>query len=387
MLIEQLSLFPYLEPETAPRPPDFIPIYEPWLGAREEKYVLDAVRSGWISSLGKYVTRFETMFADFCGVEHAVSVSNGTTALHLALHALGIGPGDEVIVPALTFVASANAVTYTGAKPVFADVDPATWCIDPASVAQLITPRTRAIMPVHLYGHPAAMAELLDLADLYNLVVVEDAAEGHGAAIDGRRAGGWGRIAAFSFYANKTITTGEGGMLTTDDADLAARCRMLRDHAMPPHKRYWHDEVGFNYRMTNLQAAVGVAQMERIEEFIERKRRIAHWYCEGLADLPGITLPTEAPGCTNIYWMVSILIDRPFPLDRDTLIPALRGRGVDSRPFFHPMDTLPPYRTSSPQPVSLELSRRGLNLPSSPSLTRAQVDYVCETIREFSIYD
>jgi perosamine synthetase len=388
MLIEQLSLFPYLEPETAPRPPDFIPIYEPWLGEREEAYVLDAVRSGWISSLGKYVTQFESMFADFCGVDHAVSVSNGTTALHLALHALGIGPGDEVIVPgdevivpALTFVASANAVTYTGARPVFADVDPQTWCIDPADVERMITPRTRAIIPVHLYGHPAAMDEINQLADHYGLTVIEDAAEAHGAAIGGRKVGGWGRIAAFSFYANKTITTGEGGMLTTDDPDLAARCRLLRDHAMPPQRRYWHDEVGFNYRMTNLQAAVGVAQMERIEEFIERKRRIARWYCEGLSDLPGITLPVEAPGCTNIYWMVSILVDRPFPLERDALIPALRERGIDSRPFFHPMDTLPPYRTDDPLPISLSLSRRGLNLPSSPSLTESQVAYVCSVLR------
>ncbi|MBI1297786.1 aminotransferase class I/II-fold pyridoxal phosphate-dependent enzyme [bacterium] len=381
-MIEQLSLFPYLEPETAPRPPDFIPIYEPWLGAREEKYVLDAVRSGWISSLGKYVTRFEAMFADFCGVDHAVSVSNGTTALHLALHALGIGPGDEVIVPALTFVASANAVTYTGAKAVFADVDPATWCIDPASVAQLITPRTRAIMPVHLYGHPAAMAELLELAELYNLVVVEDAAEGHGAAIDGRRTGGWGRIAAFSFYANKTITTGEGGMLTTDDADLAARCRLLRDHAMPPQHRYWHDEVGFNYRMTNLQAAVGVAQMERIEEFIERKRSIACCYSEGLQEIPGITLPVEAPGYTNIYWLFSILVEQPFPLTRDELMRALRNEQIDSRPFFHPIDTLPPYRTDQPCPTALRLGRQGLNLPSAPSLSNDQIARICHAIRK-----
>lgn len=381
MLTEQLSLFPYLEPETAPRPPDFIPIYEPWLGEREEAYVLDAVRSGWISSLGKYVTQFESMFADFCGVAHAVSVSNGTTALHLALHALGIGPGDEVIVPALTFVASANAVTYTGARPIFADVDPQTWCIDPADVERVISPRTRAIIPVHLYGHPAAMEAINKLADLYGLTVIEDAAEAHGAAIGGRRTGGWGRIAAFSFYANKTITTGEGGMLTTDDADLAARCRLLRDHAMPPQRRYWHDEVGFNYRMTNLQAAVGAAQMERIEEFIERKRRIARWYCEGLSDLPGITLPVEAPGCTNIYWMVSILVEPPFPLDRDRLIPALREWGIDSRPFFHPMDTLPPYCTGDPRPISLALSRCGLNLPSSPILTESQVAYVCSVLR------
>lgn len=381
MQTQQLSLFPYLEPETAPRPPDFIPIYEPWLGKREEQYVLDAVRSGWISSLGKYVTRFEQQFAAFCGVSHAVSVSNGTTALHLALHALGIGPGDEVIIPSLTFIASANAVSYTGATPVFADVDPATWCVDPADVARLITPRTRALMPVHLYGHPAPMDALNRLAERHNLLVVEDAAEAHGAEWQGHRVGGLGRIAAFSFYANKTITTGEGGMLTTDDASLAARCRMLRDHAMPPEKRYWHDEIGFNYRMTNLQAALGVAQMERIEEFIQRKRQIVRWYCQGLADIPGIALPVEAQGCTNIYWMFSVLINHPFPLGRDQLILALRGQGIDSRPFFHPMDTLPPYRTAVPRPVSLALSRAGLNLPSSPSLTAEQVRHICAVIR------
>jgi perosamine synthetase len=384
MLAEQLSLFPYLEPETVSRPPDFIPIYEPWLGAREEAYVLDAVRSGWISSLGKYVSRFEEMFAAFCGVTNAVSVSNGTTALHLALHALGIGPGDEVIVPALTFVASANAVTYTGATPVFADVDPVTWCIEPHEVARLVTPRTKAVIPVHLYGHPAPMDAINELAAAYNLLVIEDAAEAHGAAVNGKRTGGLGKIGAFSFYANKTITTGEGGMLTTDDGELAARCRLLRDHAMPPQRRYWHEEVGFNYRMTNLQAAVGVAQMERIEEFIQRKRQIAGSYRQGLNGIAGITLPPEASGYTNSYWMVSVLIDPPFPLERDALILALRDQGVDSRPFFHPMDTLPPYRQENFRPVSLSLSRRGLNLPSSPSLTREQVRYICEVIHQLS---
>lgn len=237
-MIQQLSLFPYLEAQESERPPDFIPVYTPSLDGREEKYVLDAVRSGWISSLGSYVTRFEQEFARFCNVHHAVSVSNGTVALHLALHALGIGPGDEVIVPSLTFVATANAVHYTGATPIFADVDPVTWCLDPEDVQRCITPRTRAMIPVHLYGHPAPMPALQELADTHNLIFVEDAAEAHGAAIHGRRVGGLGRIAAFSFYANKIITTSEGGMLTTDDEALANRCRTLRDHAMPPHRRY-----------------------------------------------------------------------------------------------------------------------------------------------------
>ena len=379
-MIQQLSLFPYLEAQESERPPDFIPVYTPSLDGREEKYVLDAVRSGWISSLGSYVTRFEQEFARFCGVHHAISVSNGTVALHLALHALGIGPGDEVIVPSLTFVATANAVHYTGAAPIFADVDPTTWCIDPEDVQRCITPRTRAIIPVHLYGHPAPMPALQELADTYHLILVEDAAEAHGAAIHGRRVGGWGRIAAFSFYANKIITTGEGGMLTTDDEALASRCRTLRDHAMPPHRRYWHEEVGFNYRMTNLQAAVGVAQMERIEHFLARKRAIAAHYRERLADLPGITFAAERSDYTNVYWMVSILVEPPYALSRDELILALRERGIDSRPFFHPMDTLPPYRSDSPRPVALHLSRCGLNLPSSPSLTDAQIDYICDVL-------
>jgi len=384
MSATQLSLFPYLEHQTAQRPRDFIPVYTPTLGACEEEYVLDAVRSGWISSLGEYVNRFERDFARFCGVAHGVSVCNGTVALHLALHALGIGPGDEVIVPALSFVASANAVQYTGAKTVFADVDPVTWTIDPAAIEPLISPRTKAIMPVHLYGHPAKMAEINAIAQAHGLLVVEDAAEAHGAAIGTRRTGGLGQIGAFSFYANKIITTGEGGMLTTDDAALAARCRLLRDHAMPPDRRYWHDEVGFNYRMTNLQAAVGVAQMARIHQFVERKRRIARQYSEMLADLPGITLPVEMSGCTNVYWMYSVLVDAPYRLTRDRLIPALRERGIDSRPFFHPLDTLPPYRSEKPAPVALVLSRQGLNLPSAPSLTDEQIEYICTTLRSLA---
>ena len=383
-MIEQLPLFPYLEAQESPRPADFIPVYTPALDGREEQYVLDAVRSGWISSLGQYVTRFEQQFAEFCGVEHAVSVCNGTAALHLALHALGIGPGDEVLVPSLTFVASANAVAYTGARPVFADVDPDTWCIDPHDAAALVTERTRAVMPVHLYGHPADMDAINALAARHGLLVIEDAAEAHGAQVGGRSAGALGRIGSFSFYANKIVTTGEGGMLTTDDAALAARCRMLRDHAMPPQKRYWHDEIGFNYRMTNLQAAIGVAQMERIETFIERKRQIAALYHELLCDVPGVVLPVERRGCRNVYWMYSILIEPAYGRSRDELIVLLRSRGIDSRPFFHPLDTLPPYRSGQVRPVAERLSTTGLNLPSAPGLTDGQVRYIAQTIAELA---
>ena len=380
----QLSLFPYLEHQAAQRPQGFIPIYQPSLGADEERHVLEALRSGWISSLGQYITRFEQAFAEFCGVAHGVSVCNGTVALHLAMHALGIGPGDEVIVPALTFVASANTVHYTGATPVFADVDPDTWTIDPAEIERLISPRTKAIMPVHLYGHPAQIDVINRLAAEHHLWVIEDAAEAHGAAMNNRRTGSLGRIAAFSFFANKIITTGEGGLLTTNDAALAHRCRMLRDHSMPPERRYWHPEIGFNYRMTNLQAAVGVAQMARIDEFIQRKRTIAQQYNAALANLPGVTLPVELPGYTNVYWMYSLLIGPAYELTRDELIPALREQGIDSRPFFHPLDTLPPYLSQTPCPVALRLSQQGLNLPSAPSLTDEQVAYICAMLHDLA---
>lgn len=374
----------FLDLQTSARPEKFIPIYEPALGEAEEAAVMDAVRSGWISSNGKYIREFEERFAAFCGVQHGISTSNGTTALHLAIHALGIGPGDEVIVPALTFVASANAVHYTGATPVFADVDGQSWTIDPAAVEALITPKTKAITPVHLYGHPAPMTALQAIADQHGLVLIEDAAEAHGAQIGERRTGNLGNAAAFSFFANKIITTGEGGMVTTNSVELAARCRMLRDHAMPPERRYWHDEVGFNYRMTNLQAAVGVAQMARIEEFIARKRAIARLYEEALGTVPGLTLPVERPGYTSVYWMYSILVNEAYRLTRDELMLALRDQRIDSRPFFHPLDTLPPYRRAQPCPTALRLSRQGLNLPSAPTLTDNQVLYICDTLRKLS---
>src|SRR4051794_2062931 len=250
---------------------NFIPISKPSIGPRERELVLDAVDSGWVSSIGKYIDEFEAVFARYCGTEFALAVSNGTTGLHLALVTLGIGPGDEVIIPDLTFVATANAVAYTGAKPILADVDPDTLCIDPASVKSLITERTKVIMPVHLYGHPADMDELTVIAKAYNVAVIEDAAEAHGAEYKGRRVGGLSQCGVFSFYGNKVITTGEGGMLTTNDPAFYRRAKRLRDHAMSAERRYFHDERGFNYRMTNLQAALGVAQMERIGEFLKRR--------------------------------------------------------------------------------------------------------------------
>ena len=361
----------------------FIPVSEPLLAGNELAYVTDCIRSGWVSSLGKYILEFEHQFAQFCGVKQGIAVSNGTTALHLALVTLGIGPGDEVIVPTLTFIATANAVHYTGAKPVFADSEPQTWNMDAEDVARCITPRTKAIIPVHVYGHPVNMGPILDLAAQHNLFVIEDAAEAHGARYQNKRVGSLGKMGVFSFYGNKIITTGEGGMITTDDDVLAERARFLRDHAMSPNKRYWHTEIGFNYRMTNIQAAMGVAQMEKIEEYVERKRKIASSYNQALQGIPGISLPPEAAWATSVYWMYSILVDAPYQLSRDELMKALRTHNIDSRPFFYPIHTQPPYHTLDSLPVAERLSRLGINLPSAVTITEADIARIAAVIRQY----
>lgn len=361
----------------------FIPVAEPLLNGKELEYVADCIRSGWVSSLGKYIKEFEELFAAFCGTRYAVAVSNGTTALHLALVALGIGPGDEVLVPSLTFIATANAVRYTGATPVFCDSESLTWNIDPADIGHRITSHTKAIIPVHLYGHPADMQPILDLAREFELIVIEDAAEAHGAFYQGQRVGSLGLVNAFSFYGNKIITSGEGGMLTTNDAALDGRLRFLRDHAMSSEKRYWHPEVGYNYRMTNLQAALGVAQMERIEEFIAKKRWIASMYNQCLAEIPYLALPPEAAWAKSVYWMYSILVKELSPVSRDDIRAFLLSQAIDSRPFFYPIHTMPPYYQAESLPVSEQLSRQGINLPSAVTLTEEKLDRVVQALRHW----
>lgn len=361
----------------------FIPVFEPSLDGDEEKFLIECIQSGWISSLGKFITEFETKFAQFCGSRFGVAVSNGTTGLHLALAALGIGPGDEVIVPTLSFVASANAVKYTGASVVFADSEPLTWNIDPAQIKAKLTTRTKAILPVHLYGHPADMGPILELGQQYGIPVVEDAAEAHGALYKGKRVGSLGKMGVFSFYGNKIITTGEGGMIVTDDAELAERLRFLRDHAMSPQKRYWHTELGYNYRMTNMQAAVGVAQMGRVEQLIARKNHITQKYNKGLSDFKAVTLPPHASWATSVYWMYSILINENASLHRDEVMAGLKENNIDSRPFFYPIHEMPPYGGKSGQfPVAEDLSRRGINLPSGTTLTDADIERVCATLHK-----
>ncbi len=361
-----------------------IPIAAPVLGEKELEYVSDCIRSGWISSLGEYVRRFEREFAAYCGVRRSVATHNGTVALHLVLAALGIGAGDEVIVPSLTFVATGNAVAYTGAQPVFVDSDPVTWTIDPEEVARAITPRTRAIIAVHLYGHPADMDALRALADEHGLILIEDAAEAHGARYKGRRVGSLGDAAVFSFYGNKIITTGEGGMIVSDDADLIERCYYLENQAKAPENPYWHAEIGYNYRMTNLQAAVGVAQLERIEELIAARLRNAQHYSRRLAGVPGITLPPCAEWATNVYWMYTVLIEDAYGMSRDALMARLRERGIETRPVFYPLHRLPMYDRGQSLPVAEEIARKGINLPSGSALTPAEIDAVCDAIVELA---
>jgi perosamine synthetase len=357
-----------------------IPVSEPYMKGKELEYLTDCIKSNWISSIGKYVNQFEEMFAQFCGTTYAVTTSSGTSALHLALTALGICEDDEVILPDLTFVASANAVKYCGAKPVFIDVDKKTWNIDTKKIEEKVTKKTKAIMAVHLYGLPCDMESIIKIAQRYNLRVIEDASEAHGAEYKNIRVGSFGDAGVFSFYGNKIITTGEGGMVTTNNKNVFEKLKLLRDHAMSKTKRYWHYVVGFNYRMTNLQAAIGVAQMEQIDQFIEKKIDNAEAYNSLLGKIRGITLPPETDECKNVYWMYSVLIEDDFGLHRDEVIKRLRKKGIDTRPFFYPLHQLPMYKTRFNYPVTTELSRKGINLPSSITLTETDIRTVCAAL-------
>jgi perosamine synthetase len=359
----------------------FIPISKPFIGARERELVLDALDSGWVSSIGKYIDEFEASFARYCGTDYALAVSNGTTGLHLALAALGLQPGDEVIVPDLTFVATANAVAYTGATPVLADIDPDTLCIDPNSVKSLISERTKAIVPVHLYGHPADMDALMQIAAANGIAVIEDAAEAHGAEYKGRRVGGLGKCGVFSFYGNKIITTGEGGMLTTNDLEFFQRAKRLRDHAMSAQRRYFHEERGFNYRITNLQAALGVAQLERIDDFLARRAEIMDWYNSAIDTSDCVRLNRVKNWAKSAFWMVCLEVDWLDEPRRDAFMHALKTRGIDTRPYFCTMSSMPMYR-QSPLPNSARKARTGLNLPSFYELTKREVQRVGSTVNE-----
>jgi len=360
-----------------------IPISNPALVGNELKYVTDCLESSWVSSLGRYITDFETTFAKFCGASHAITCSNGTTALHLALLALGVKPGDEVIVPTLTYVATANAVAYCNATPVFVDSEPITWNMDPAAIEARIGPKTKGIIVVHLFGHPVDMDPIMEIAQRRGLFVLEDAAESPGAEYKGRRVGSIGHAATFSFFGNKIITTGEGGMVTTNDASLAAEVRRLKNHGMDPNRKYWFETIGFNYRLTNVAAAIGLAQMEKIDWHLEQRRNIAAWYQEDLAGISGVTWQPELPWARHVWWLFTIQLDSSVALDRFEVMALMKERAVEVRQIVYPTHVLPPYVGAGALcPVSERVVERGLHLPTWGGLTRDDVRYVARSLAE-----
>jgi perosamine synthetase len=355
----------------------------PMFIGNEQKYVMDCVESSWVSSQGPYIERFENLFADFCEVPHAICCSNGTTALHLVLAAMDIGPGDEVIVPTLTFVATANAVRYCGATPIFVDCDPDTWAMDPAQITAKITPRTKGIIVVHLFGNPAEMDAVQAIADRHGLFLLEDAAQAPGAEYRGRRVGSIGKLATFSFFGNKIITTGEGGMITTKDADLAARIRILKSQGMDPNRRYWFKVVGYNYRMTNMAAALGLGQLETIDWHLARRRQVADWYRERLQGVAGLTWQSEREWARHVWWMFTAVLDEQLPVERDMVMAKLLEAGFETRSVPYPIHQLPIYQEETRGqafPAADHISRRGINLPTSSHVTEAHVDQICEIL-------
>ena len=366
-----------------------IPIAGPWITDKEVAYVTDAVRTAWYGEANTYQRRFEDAFKAYVSRKYAIALPSATSGIHLALAALAIGPGDEVIVPDSTWIATSAPISYVGATPVFADVDERSWCITADSLEACITPRTRAVIVVNLYGGLPDMDALLAVARRHNLVVIEDAAESVGAEYRGRRAGSFGDASIFSFHGSKTLTTGEGGMLLTNDDALYQRALVLRDHgrAAGP-KQFWNQEIAFKYKMSSLQAALGLAQVERLTELVERKRAIFNWYCAGLDGVSGVQLNDAGPDVLNAYWMVTAVLGPEYGIAKEAMMAALDARGISTRPFFYPLSSLPAY-ASSPQAkpaqahnkVAYSVGGRGINLPSALNLTREQVDYVCDQFR------
>lgn len=362
---------------------DRITIANPILNGNEKKYVDECMDTGWISANGRFIREFEEKFAEFCGTKYAIACSNGTVTLHLALKALGIGPGDEVIMPTLTYIATANAVTYCGATPVFVDSEWDTWNLDCADVEKKITERTKAIIPVHLYGLAANMDAVMEIAKKYHLYVVEDAAEAHGATWNGKRVGSIGDIGSFSFFGNKIITCGEGGMLTTNNAELYEKMKLLRSQGVDPNKRYWHTMVAYNYRMTNLQAAVGLAQLENVDWHLGQRQRVARLYEKYLPMLGDLVTVQRIPGqASHVYWMNSVMLSDKVSKSRDRVMEEMEARNIEMRPLFYPMHIMPPYEDSTVNcPVAESLAARGINLPSHALLEEEHVKYIVESLK------
>ena len=359
-----------------------IPVNEPRLSGKELEYVTECLQTGWISSEGRFIEAFERGWAEYCGMPHGVAVCNGTAALEVAVACLGLQPGDEVILPSFTIISCVLAVLYSGATPVLVDSDPRTWCMDVSQVEAKITPRTRALMPVHIYGHPADMDPLIALAEKHHLTIIEDAAEAHGAEYRGRRCGGLGELSCFSFYANKIVTTGEGGMVLARDASHADRLRSLRNLCFRKERRFYHTELGHNFRLTNIQAALGLAQLEGIEAALEQKRWMGTAYTSRLAALDGLQLPVEESWAKNVYWMYGLVLDERLGVDAAEFARRLSARGIMTRPFFLGMHEQPVLHErglfkDEKYPVAEKLARQGLYLPSGLTLTKAKLDEVC----------
>lgn len=362
-----------------------ISIAVPVFRGNEKKYLNECIDTGWVSANGHFIQDFQEQFAAFCGSKYALACSNGTVTLHLIVKALGIGPGDEVIMPTLTYVATANAVAECGATPVFVDSDPDTWNVSPEAVEHAITPRTKAIIPVHLYGLSCDMTALMDISRRYCLPIIEDAAEAHGALWEGKRVGSMGKAGSFSFFGNKIITSGEGGMIVTDDEELYHHLMLLRTQGIDPSRRYWHVMRAYNYRMTNMQAAVGLAQLEDVEWHMKERRRVADTYnrlfhekLDGYVTVQKVEKPEN-----HVYWMNSIILTDKVKIDRDTVMAEMEERNIEMRPLFYPMHIMPPYRdTSLSCPVAEKLSSRGINLPSHALLDEEAIGYIVDSLQE-----
>lgn len=359
-----------------------ISIANPVFNGNEKKYLNECIDTGWVSANGRFVTEFENKFAEYCGSKYAISCSNGTVSLHLILLAMGIGEGDEVIMPTLTYIATANTVKYCGAKPVFVDSDEDTFNIDPKKIEEKITSKTKAIMPVHLYGLPADMKPIMEIANKYNIPVIEDAAEAHGSEYNGQKVGTFGLAASFSFFGNKVITSGEGGMITTDDEELYKRMKLLKAQAVSPEKKYWHIDVGYNYRMTNMQAAIGLGQLENIDWHIQQRERVAKLYMKYLRDVQDyMKLQFTPSNCKQTYWMSNVILQDNVQKERDEVMREMEACNIEMRPVFYPMHIMPPYLDKSLSlPVAEKLGYRGISLPSHAMLTEEDIKYICDCL-------
>lgn len=368
---------------------EFTPISGPWITEKEIEYVKDAVTNAWYSKANMYNERFEKTFANYLDMRFAITLPSCTSAIHLSLLALEVGVDDEVIIPDITWIASAAPITYVGATPVFADIDEKSWCLSGESFRHLITDKTKAVIPVDLYGNMPEMQEIRHIAHKYNIAIIEDAAEAIGSEYEGQKAGSFGETGVFSLHGSKTLTTGEGGMLVTNIEDLFNRCLFLRDHGKNPgDKMFFNSEVAYKYKMSSMQAALGLAQLERIDELIEHKCRIYGWYRSELGPIKEITLNYEAPNIKNTYWMVTVIIDPKFRLNKETLILRMREKGIDCRPFFYPLSSLPAYEKSQQAKLArkrnktaYKINQFGVNLPSGMNMTKEKVSFVCKTLK------